>query len=403
LPYMILDSFVPTLNADGSWDDRALQGQLMNLPEEDQWILSRINSVIRETEQAMTEYQLHQVTRMLMSFILDDLSRWYIQLVRPRMWLEEEAVVKEQAYQCVYYVLRRLSLLLSPFVPHIAEKMYNNLRLPKDLESIHMEDWRAADESMINVDLEAMMAIVRLFDDAVASARQVGKRKLRWPVAECIVATTSPSIKEAVVQLNSICKARANSRVVRVVDAPWEGIIWRPVALMKEVGPTFGRESLRVKELIERSDGTKLKQLLERDGTATLTAERQSYSINTMHVTFIEEVPQGFFSSQMNDATVYVDTSLTPDLEGEGYAREIIRRLQDMRRQLDLRVEDFIVADVAINDTRVCELVRETWAATIAHEVRANDLTLRISMEQDAGQGRWDLRNEWDVDGVVMQ
>jgi isoleucyl-tRNA synthetase len=157
---MILDSFVPSTIAGGSWDDRALQGQLLNLPEEDQWILSRINSVIKEIEQAMSEYQLHQVTRTLMSFILDDLSRWYIQLVRPRMWLEEDAVIKEQAYQCIYYVLRRLSLLLSPFIPHIAEKMYNNLRLSEDLESIHMEDWKVADDSMINAELETMMDLI---------------------------------------------------------------------------------------------------------------------------------------------------------------------------------------------------------------------------------------------------
>ena len=403
LPYMILDFFVPSTTADGSWDDRALQGQFLNLSEEDQWILSRINSVTKEVERAMTEYQLHQVTRSLIAFILNDLSRWYIQLVRPRMWLEEDAVVKEQAYQCIYYVLRRLSQLLSPFIPHIAEKMYNNLRLPKDLESVHMEDWKVADESMINAELEAMMDIVRLFDDAVASARQVGKRKLRWPVSECIVATNSPNIKEALVQLNSICKTRANSRIIRIVDAPWSGIIWRPVALMKELGPAFGRDSPKVKELIERSDGTNLKQLIERNGTVTLTTGNQNFMIDSMRVTFFEQVPKGFFSSQMKDATVYVNTSLTPELESEGYTREIIRRLQEMRRQLDLRVEDFIVADVAINDTRVCEMVRGMWADTIAGEVRANDLTLRVSREGDESQGTWDLRNKWHVEGVIMQ
>jgi isoleucyl-tRNA synthetase len=104
----------------------------------------------------------------------------------------------------------------------------------------------------------------------------------------------------------------------------------------------------------------------------------------------------------MKDATVYVDVSLLPDLEAEGFAREVIRRVQEMRRQLDLAVEDFIIADVMVADIRVCDLIRVTWHDGIADEIRAKDLTVRNATEPAPGPAEWQLAKDWDVEGVAM-
>jgi isoleucyl-tRNA synthetase len=189
LPYMILDGFEPARVADGHWDDSAIRSTIGNMAAEDRWIISRMNSCAALVNTAIEERHLHRATRALIQFILEDLSRWYVQLVRPRMWLEGESEAKTGAYETIYYVLRRLCGLLSPFTPHITEMMYRNIRTPADPPSIHMTEWWAGDESLIDGSLERAMDIVRSFDEASSNARQAGKRKLRWPVREVVVAT----------------------------------------------------------------------------------------------------------------------------------------------------------------------------------------------------------------------
>ncbi len=399
LPYMVLDSFEPAAGDGGVWDGSFVRAHIGEMPEEDRWIVSRVNSLARTTAEDMREYHLHKVTRALGTFILEDLSRWYVQLVRQRMWLEEDAPEKRYAYEATYYVMRRLTALLAPFVPHITEEIYGNLRLAGDPESIHMIDWPEADDTLIDPELEARMEVVRAFDDAVATARQNGRRKLRWPVGEVVVATGDEGVKLALENLNDLALARANARTVRVVTGTWDRLLWQAEPVMRAIGPEFGKEGPKVKALIEGADGTALKAAIDRDGKAAL----DGYEITARHVTFAEALPEGVFSAPMKGATVYVDVTLTPALEAEGYAREVIRRLQEMRRQLDLNVDDFIVAAVDVADERVASLIgNEECRSEIAGEVRAAALTVGYADGKKPAEP-FALEKDWDVEGVQMQ
>jgi isoleucyl-tRNA synthetase len=203
-----------------------------------------------------------------------------------------------------------------------------------------------------------------------------------------------------VMHLNHLCVVRANSRRVTVSGVPWDHISWKPVAVMKEIGPSFGREAPQVKTLIEGADGGWLKKTLEDEGHAILGDKR--YEITPAQVTFLETVPENYYAAPMKDATVYVDCGLTPELEAEGYAREIIRRLQEMRRQLDLRVEDFIIAEVTLSDARIYTLIRDGWPDLIGREVRASELHLH-PVEEASLKRSWALQNEWDIEGVTVR
>jgi isoleucyl-tRNA synthetase len=317
------------------------------------------------------------------------------------MWLEGESEGKRHAYETIYYALRRLAGLLAPFCPHIAEAVYLNLRCDGDPGSVHMLDWFAGDTALTDSALEADMAYVRSFDEAVANARQAGKRKLRWPVAECVVVTDSGNVIDALTRLNAICRERANSRRVTVVEGRWDRIGWKAEPVMKVVGPAFGKKSSKVKSAIENSDGTSLKATFDSLGSATLPCGNEIFEIAPAHVTFSEQLPADVFSAPMKDATVYVDVALFPDLEAEGYAREVIRRIQEMRRQLDLAVEDFIAVDAVVADPRVCDLIRVTWHDGIADEVRAKDLAIRTGSDA-APAYTAQLVKDWDVEGVRM-
>ena len=401
LPYMILDKFEP-VTENGTWSGAYVRANLPLMADEDRWIVSKVCSLAAQVDSAMKECNLHKATRGVVTFILDDLSRWYVQLVRERMWLEGESESKRHAYETIYFVLRRLTGILAPFCPHIAETIYGNLRCRGDPESVHMLDWFSGDSALTDAALERDMASAQSFDEAAANARQAGKRKLRWPVSECVIVTNSGEVMDALTRLNRICRDRANSRKVTVIEGRWDRIGWKAEPVMKALGPAFGKNSPKVKTAIEKADGTVLKATLDTLGTATVSNGPDTYEITPAHVTFKEQLPENVFSASMKDATVYVDVALFPDIEAEGYAREVIRRVQEMRRQLDLAVEDFIAADVMVGDIRVCDLIRVTWHDGIADEVRAKTLTIRRGGEPAPASMTWQLAKDWDVEGVPI-
>ena len=268
LPYMLLDGFVP--EAAGAYDGAYVHRRYAAMATEDRFIVSRVNTLAHQCANDLADYQLHRVVRELLSFVLEDLSRWYIQLVRPRMWLEGEDEGKRDAYETLYYVLRRLFALLAPFAPHLAEACYRNLRLEADPESVHLLAWPEGNPDLVDPVLERATALVRSFDDAVQNARQAGKRKLRWPVRAVTVVTDADEVEDALRSQLAVCRSRANAREVAVVRGAWDRIGWRAEPVMKALGPAFGREAPIVKRLVEESDGTALKASLERDGTVVL-------------------------------------------------------------------------------------------------------------------------------------
>jgi len=171
LPYMILDNFNPV----------DVKEKLDSLPLrlEDKWILSRVQSLIKKVETAMAEYNLHKATRPISEFILEDLSRWYIQLIRPRTWREANDPDKLAAYYTLYEVLVTLTKVMAPFAPHLTEEMYGNLVRnihPDAPESVHMCNWQPAKDKFIDVELEKRMDIIREIVEASSNARQKLKR-----------------------------------------------------------------------------------------------------------------------------------------------------------------------------------------------------------------------------------
>ena len=181
---MILDKFEP-VNTGGVWDDAYIRSHLRQMADEDRFIISRINSVAATVDAAIKECQLHRATRELINFILEDLSRWYVQLVRERMWLEGESESKHFAYETIYYVLLQLIGLLAPVCPHITEEIYQNLRCANAPISVHLLDWNKGEPALVDIALEEAVGIVRSFDEACANARQAGKRKLQIGRASC--------------------------------------------------------------------------------------------------------------------------------------------------------------------------------------------------------------------------
>jgi len=385
LPYMVLDGFDPMR--------ATLESRLGDLRPEDRWILSRANSLAAEVEAGMETYQLHRATRALADFVLEDLSRWYIQLVRPRTWIETDDPDKLAAYATIMEVMATLAKLLAPFAPFTAETIYQNLVRGTDPgapESVHLHDWHRPRHDLIDEGLEREMGLVREVVEAVSNARQKGGRKLRWPVSEVVISPQReiPDLKD----LLGVLKSQTNSKEVTVmavgVKPPME-VALNPVP--KKIGPAFKGDAQKVIAALKEADPAMVKAGIEA-GEGKVGA----YVILPEMVEFIEKVPENLVAAEFSSGTVYVDVTLTPELKAEGYGREVIRRIQEMRKELDLRVDEKIVAAVRVEDEEVLRLV-EAMRGHIAGEVRARRLELGSDLEV-----RGSLVKEWSVEDVAM-
>lgn len=395
LPYMALDNFDPLKVSLDSVKDA--------LREEDKWILSRAQSVVKAVDEAMSGYFLHKAVREILEFTLEDLSRWYIQLIRPRTWTEADDPDKLAAYCVLYEVYVTLTKLISPFMPYLAEEMYQNLIRnvdPNALESVHMCDWPKVNEDYLDPELEAAMKTARSIVEAASNARQKAGRKLRWPVSRIIVSPESEDAAKAVKRLRSVLMDQTNSKAIVLtgVAESWDELGLEVIPDPSKIGPVFKKDAGKIIPALQKVDGLALKKAFAENGEFELSlADGTIVTVTPGMANFKETLPGGTASAESDAGLVYVDANLTPELEAEGYAREVIRRLQDMRKELDLVVDENIRASVWIEDDRVLKLV-ETLKDLIAEEVRAEIFDLGSDLEVSGA-----LVKDWDVEGVGMK
>jgi isoleucyl-tRNA synthetase len=370
-----------------------------NLRPEDRWILSRVNSLAEEVTVEMEVYQLHRIVRSISDFILEDLSRWYIQLVRPRTWIEQDDPDKLAAYATIYEVLVKLCKIMAPFTPFIAESIYQNLVKGLDEsapQSVHMCQWPRGSELFIDKRLEASMSLVRDVSMAASNARQKGGRKLRWPVSEIVIAPSKEVVDLG--NLENVLRGQTNSKKITVLlpgQKPEMDLEMTPVH--KKIGPVFKGEAKLVVEAIGAAAPAEVKGQLDGCGEAVLKHDGLEYKITAEMVQFKELPPENLPAAEFSRGFVYVDITLTPELEAEGYAREIIRRIQDMRKELDLSLQDQIRAMVDIESKPILDLAMQR-KEHIAGEVRAADLQMGLGLELKGL-----LVKDWDIEGVCVR
>ncbi len=378
LPYMRLDGYDP---AEATLDD----GELTTV---DEWVLSRLQSTKREMADAWDEYRVHDALNELLSFVTDDVSRFYVKATRERMWAEADAPTKRGAYATMATLLDEVTRLLAPFAPYLAERMYHQLDGRRT--TVHQLGYPATDGSLRNPELEDRMEVLRDVEEAAANARQQAGRKLRWPVKRVVVESDNAGTRDAVQSLLDLLEERTNAREVSVVEEFGE---LRQVATpeMSELGPAFGGAAQDVMRAIE---GTTRKEL-ETDGSLAVAVDGETYELDESMVTFQAEPPEGVTAAEFPQGTVYVDTELTPGIESEGYARDVVRRIQEMRKELELDVDERIDVVVDIEDERVAEFVDE-HRGYVATETRADQFALGPT------KGEFDLIEEWEVEGTPV-
>jgi len=315
--------FATTYMAMDRFDPVAHRGAEGHFRMEDLWMLSRLSSLVREVGSAFSKLHLYTAARALHDFVLQDLSRWYIPLIRQRTWVEREDPGKLAAYLVLWRVLKTLSILLAPITPHLSEEIYLNLAAPfTQVPSVHLESWPQPELELLNPKLESSMAVVRRLIEAVASAREKAGIKRRWPVKRVLFQPVGEEARAAVGELMELVKAQANAKAVEVVE-----------------------RSQDAGELV---------------------------------------------AVEFEDGTVYLDTERTEEIVREGYARELVRRIQQMRKELDLNVEDYINVNIEIDDAELPGAI-EASRSYISNETRAKGLYINSEHKK--------FRKTWDIEG----
>lgn len=364
--YMVLDSFNPYEHDEREFKFRP----------EDRWILSRVNSVADKVTNALERLLFHKATRELHDFIVEDLSRWYVRLIRSRTWIEKEDPDKIAAYYTLYNVLKTLIIIMAPITPHLTEDIYQNLVRgadPNVPESIHMLDWEYSPE-LIDEDLEEKMDVVRDVIEACARARDKAKYKLRWPVKNITVVSEDERILEAVESLRDVVIEQANTKELDVT-LEFERMKIHAKPNPKTLGPRLRSDMPLAMKKLQEEDGSVIKSILESEGVYTLNIKGKEIQLGEEDIIFETELPEDIVTAKFNGGSVFVDTKLTDEILSEAMARELIRRIQDMRKDLDLDVEAHIKVDV--NCSNKFKNLVKPHKEFIKNEVRAETLSFK--------------------------
>jgi isoleucyl-tRNA synthetase len=388
LPYMAADGFDP--------DTTSLAAVADELETVDEWVLSRLASTVDEVTDAMERYENDRAVETLLEFIVEDVSRFYVQEVRERMWAESESPSKRAAYATLYRVLADTVTMLAPFAPLATEELYGALTGETGHPTVHMADWPDPLGDRRDDGLEAEIATVRAVEEAGSNARQRAERKLRWPVPRVIVDVNSPTLAAAVDARRDLVCERLNARELDVVgpDTGWDRLRYSAEADMSLLGPEFGSDAGRIVDALNGASVTE--PTVEALETSVADATGLTVELDEEMVTFVTETPEAVTASAFEaldgEGVVYVDTSVTENIESEGYAREVIRRVQEMRKELDLDLEAEIRVELDTGEQRISGLISR-HEELVAREVRAAEF----------GTVEDGHRQSWEVEGIEME
>jgi len=361
--YMELDKFNPS-----KIDKEMIRNHM--LPE-DKWLLSRVNSLIKLVESTIHSFQIAKGVRETMTFIVEDLSRWYGKLVRKRFWIEKDDPTKLAAYLTVFEVFKKLLAIMALYTPYLAEEIYQRFIKPVDEnapESVHMIEWPDAD--YIDEKLEDLMDVMRDLVSAVAAARQKAGLKLRWPVKRVIIETKEEKVREAIENLRDIAYEMFNTKKIEFSTVQKR---WKAKPVKKSLGPKYKGEANKVAGALEKVDGSVIRDKILSEGKYYLSIGDKIYEISKEDVEFVMELPENLEGIEFRYGIVYVDKELDRELLSEAFSRELVRRIQEMRKQMDLDVEEKINVYVKAPD----EFVSYVSANLdyVKNETRADNIT----------------------------
>ncbi len=380
--------FAMYANVDGfSGDEEAVP--VAERPEIDRWILSLLNTLVSEVTEAYDDYEPTKAVRAISTFVMDDLSNWYVRLNRKRFWGGGMDRDKLAAYQTLHTCLTTLALLAAPVAPFFTDRLYRDLT---GKESVHLADFPKTDTSLIDKVLEKRMALAQRLTSLVLGLRKKANIKVRQPLAKMLVPALSEEERADIASIASIVKTEVNIKELLVVDADNEVFVKRVEPDFKKLGPKFGKQMKAAAAAIKAMDRATI-AVLERDGHADILVDGNSVCVELCDLKVISEDIPGWLVANEGTLTVAVDIDITPALAAEGMARELVNRIQNIRKKNGFEITDRVKVRFAPNPALDSAL--ESFGAYISGQVLADS----ISSDLDAAAAGAETL---DIDGLSV-
>ena len=359
--YANVDGFDPSAVAPIDYSSR---------PEIDRWILSRANSLIKGVDKELDGFDPTRAGRLIDAFVNDDLSNWYVRLNRKRFWGKDMSDDKRSAYETLYTCLMTVAKLLAPFAPFYADRLYCDLGGEK--ESVHLDLFPVADESLIDQDLEARMEMAQTITSMTLALRRKVNIKVRQPLQQIMIPAVSEEQKQHIEAVKELIKTEVNVKDLVFVEG--QGVLVKKVKCnFRTMGKKFGKLMKGIAAAVAELTQEQIAEL-DTVGKLPMTVAGENVIIEKEDVEIISEDIPGWLVANEGNLTVALEVELTDELRREGMARELINRIQNIRKETGLEITDHINVVIAPNDQTDAAI--QSFGEYIKTQVLANAITI---------------------------
>ena len=353
--------------------------------ELDRWIISELNTLIKQVENNYNDYEPTTVTRLIQAFVIDKLSNWYVRLSRRRFWKDKYSVEKIAAYQTLHECLINITIISSPIAPFYTDQLYQDLKKYSHdtFSSVHLSDFPTVNEGYINDDLQRRVGLAQKITSVALSLRKKEKIRVRQPLQKVVIPVLDKNTKEDIESVAEILKHELNIKKVEIIDETSTFITKKIKPNFKTLGPKYGKDMNFISKKISEFNSEDIK-LLEREKTYKIT-DKIILDINDFEISTGDV--EGYSVSAHENITVALDIAITEELKDEGLAREFVNRIQNLRKEIGLEVTDKITIRVEENHklsnaiknnfSYICE---ETLALTLYYEEKKIDKGSEIQL-----------------------
>ena len=351
-------------------------------PEIDRWVLSELNTLIKNVEKFYEEYEPTKAARAIQDFVSENVSNWFVRLSRRRFWKGEYGQDKISAYQTLYTCMVTVAKLASPIAPFFMDNLYKdltNVSGKENFESIHLTSFPTYDESLIDNKLERKMQQAQKISSMVLSLRKKEMIKVRQPLQRIMIPVLDENDREEILAVENLIKSEVNVKEIELIDDA-SGILVKTIKPnFKVLGPKFGKDMRFVAQAIQNLTQDDI-TTIEKEGKITLTINENVVNLTINEVEIISQDIEGWLVANQGNLTVALDITITDELRKEGNARELVNRVQNLRKESGFDVTDKIRLVIQKN-----EILEQSISANeqyIKTETLTNELVFKDIVEK---------------------
>ncbi len=318
--------------------------EIHDRPEIDRWILSELNSLVEKVDAFYAEYEPTKAARAISEFTQEYLSNWYVRLSRRRFWKGEYQQDKISAYQTLYTCMVTIAKLGAPIAPFFMDRLYldlNSVTNKEAFESVHLANFPSANTSLINKNLERKMGQAQTISSLVLSLRAKEKIKVRQPLQKIMIPVNSPAQKEEILAISDLIKHEVNVKEVELLEDASDILVKQIKPNFKALGPRFGKDMKLIANAIQRLQANDIKQIEEKGGL-DIEINGKSIRLQIDDVEITSQDIEGWLVANQGAITVALDVTISEPLRAEGIARELVNRIQNLRKDSGFEVTDRI-------------------------------------------------------------